>query len=117
VRRRWPGSPLPALRPAELAEALDAAAAAPGGRAFVADQPGTGTTLLAAGPARPLAPAFGPGSADAHRHGGAMPLTGGWPSLRRDVDTADDLAAARLLGTGPHLTALYRPRDHATGGG
>ncbi|WP_308444909.1 2-phospho-L-lactate guanylyltransferase [Micromonospora okii] len=98
---------LPALRPAELAAALDAVAAGPAGvRRFVADAPGTGTVLLAAPPGVPLEPRFGVGSADAHRASGALPLAGEWPTLRRDVDTADDLAAAARLGLGPRTAAL-----------
>jgi len=84
-------SDLPALRPAELAAALRAAEAAP--RCFVPDAQGTGTTLLTAfGTA--LRPAFGPGSARAHRDGGAIALQGDWPGLVRDVDTESDLRAA-----------------------
>ncbi|WBB47167.1 2-phospho-L-lactate guanylyltransferase [Verrucosispora sp. WMMA2044] len=98
---------LPALRPAELAAALRAAFTGPRGvRRFVADAPGTGTVLLAAPPGVPLDPRFGPDSAAAHAASGARPLTGDWPSLRRDVDTADDLAAAARLGLGPRTTAL-----------
>jgi len=94
---------LPALRPAELAAALRAAAGHP--RAFVADAGGTGTTLLAALPGVPPAPRYGPGSAAAHRGSGAVELPGAWPSLRHDVDTADDLAAAADLGLGPATAA------------
>nr|WP_230416812.1 2-phospho-L-lactate guanylyltransferase [Micromonospora tarapacensis] len=98
---------LPALRPAELAAALRAArTGTAGARRFVADAPGTGTVLLAAPPGVPLDPRFGPGSAVAHASSGAHPLTGDWPSLRRDVDTADDLAAAARLGLGPRTAAL-----------
>ena len=90
-------SDLPALRPAELAAALRAAEAAP--RCFVADAQGTGTTLLTAlGTA--LHPAFGPGSAKAHRDGGAIALEGDWPGLVRDVDVESDLRTALALGTG-----------------
>ncbi|BCJ72766.1 2-phospho-L-lactate guanylyltransferase [Catellatospora sp. IY07-71] len=91
---------LPALRPAELAQAL---AAAGGRRAFVPDAAGVGTVLLVAAPGRPLDPRFGSGSAAAHERTGAARLTGDWPTLRRDVDTADDLAVVRgwgLLPTG-----------------
>jgi 2-phospho-L-lactate guanylyltransferase len=90
---------LPALRPDELAAALQAAE---GRRSFVADADGTGTTLLAARAGVPLDPRFGPGSAAAHAASGAVPLGGDWPTLRRDVDTADDLAAAMDLGLGAH---------------
>ncbi|TDC77726.1 2-phospho-L-lactate guanylyltransferase [Micromonospora sp. KC606] len=100
---------LPALRPAELAAALRAAAD-PVVRHFVADAPGTGTVLLAAPPGVPLDPRFGVGSAAAHRGSGALALTGDWPSLRRDVDTAADLAAAARLGLGPRSASLTVPR-------
>ncbi len=90
---------LPALRSSELDCAVCDALAA-GGRAFCADQAGTGTTLLLALPGHPLDPRFGPGSAAAHRASGARPLTGCWPGLRCDVDTATDLARARELGLG-----------------
>ena len=96
-------SDLPALRPAELASALAAAESAP--RCFVPDAQGTGTTLLTA-LGTPLRPAFGSGSAQAHRAGGAVALEGEWPGLVRDVDTGADLGAAELLGVGPHTTAL-----------
>jgi len=96
-------SDLPALRPGELADALAAAAVVP--RAFVADAHGTGTTLLTAVDV-PLQPRFGPGSADAHRAGGALPLAGHWPGLVRDVDTEADLRAALAIGAGPRTRAL-----------
>ena len=96
-------SDLPALREAELAEALAAAAAHP--RAFVADAAGRGTTLLT-GVGVPLAPRFGGDSAVAHAADGAVRLDGAWPGLRRDVDTADDLRTALRLGTGPHTAAV-----------
>jgi len=101
---------LPALRPADLAAALGRAAdrAGAGRRCFVADAGGTGTTLLAA-PAGPLlGPRFGAGSAAAHAASGAAALTGAWPSLRRDVDTAADLRAATALGLGVRTAALLR---------
>ncbi|MEV6813934.1 2-phospho-L-lactate guanylyltransferase, partial [Micromonospora sp. NPDC051296] len=83
-----------------------AQAGPPGVRRFVADAPGTGTVLLAAPPGVPLDPRFGPDSAAAHLASGAHPLAGDWPSLRRDVDTAGDLAAALRLGLGPRTAAL-----------
>jgi 2-phospho-L-lactate guanylyltransferase len=96
-------SDLPALRPDELAAALRAAAGVP--RAFVADAQGTGTTLLTA-VGVPLRPAFGRRSAEAHRIGGAVGLSGSWPGLVRDVDTDADLRTALALGAGPRTTAL-----------
>lgn len=100
---------LPALRPEELDRAIRAALAA-GGRAFCADRTGTGTTLLLAPPGQFLGPCFGPGSAAAHRATGARELTGGWPGLRCDVDTAADLAMARGLGLGRFTSAALDNR-------
>jgi 2-phospho-L-lactate guanylyltransferase len=92
---------LPALQTHELAEAI--AAARRYERSFVADRLGTGTAALCAfGTA--LAPRFGPDSSAQHRHSGAIELTGAWPGLRCDIDTPDDLAAARRLGMGPATT-------------
>jgi 2-phospho-L-lactate guanylyltransferase len=95
---------LPALRPAELDAALTCAAAeiaAGATAAFVADHTGTGTTLLVGAPGRVLRPRFGVGSAAAHAAAGAVALDGPWPGLRADVDTPEDLARVRALGTGP----------------
>ncbi|WP_307832042.1 2-phospho-L-lactate guanylyltransferase [Prauserella cavernicola] len=94
---------LPALRSADLAAALTEAGER---RSFTADRHGTGTTLLLSGRGEPLAPRFGEGSADAHSTSGAVALELAAPSLRSDVDTADDLEHARLLGLGPSTTAL-----------
>jgi 2-phospho-L-lactate guanylyltransferase len=105
-------SDLPALRPEELTAALAAAEAAP--RCFVADAQGTGTTLLTAVDTD-LSPAFGAGSAQRHAAGGAVPLTGAWPGLARDVDTPADLRAALALGVGPHTAALLGGATRPTG--
>lgn len=98
---------LPALRPEDLDGALrllqerlvgeraDAAAA------FVPDHDGVGTVLLAGLRADRLRPRFGAGSAAAHEAAGALRADLDLPRLRRDVDTAEDLAAALLLGVGP----------------
>jgi len=111
LRERDPGTAigalqadLPALRPAEL-DAAVAAALAAGGRAFTADAEGTGTTFLLAAGGVALEPRFGGGSAQRHRASGSVPLDGAWPSLRRDVDTPADLAAAVRLGVGAHTRA------------
>ncbi|MFJ4469377.1 2-phospho-L-lactate guanylyltransferase [Streptomyces sp. NPDC089424] len=111
VRARCPKSPvavlnadLPALRPTELAQVLDAATEFP--RAFLADAAAIGTTLLAAAPGRELLPAFGTDSRARHRAGGAVELgLAGVDSVRQDVDTADDLRAALALGVGPRTAA------------
>lgn len=95
---------LPALRPAELGEALRSI----GDRAFVADAAGTGTVLLGVHQGRDLDPRFGGGSAAAHASSGAAALSGDWPGLRQDVDTADDLRAVLALGAGPQTCGLLR---------
>ncbi|WP_433467969.1 2-phospho-L-lactate guanylyltransferase [Spirillospora sp. CA-128828] len=96
---------LPALRPVELARVLDAAGTAP--EAFVPDAAGVGTTLYTARPGVPFAPAFGGDSRSAHRARGAREiLLPGTDSVRRDVDTPDDLRAALALGTGPRTAAV-----------
>lgn len=106
--RRWPANgvaalvgDLPALRPAELAAALAAAAGHP--QSFVPDATGTGTTLLAAVPGTLLRPAFGLDSAA--RHAAWAARLDAAPGLRHDVDTATDLAAAAGLGLGPATAA------------
>ena len=109
---RWPGcgtaalsADLPALRPAELGRALDAAAARP--NAFVADAAGDGTTLYTAAPGAAFRPAFGLASRARHASGGATELElRDIPGLRRDVDTPADLRAAAALGLGPRTAPL-----------
>ena len=96
----------PALTPTELAGAL--AAAGPHPLSFVADAEGEGTALTAAAPGVPLAPLFGAASAGSHRAAGFVPLAGAWPGLRRDVDTAADLAG--LAGLGPRTRAWLAAR-------
>jgi 2-phospho-L-lactate guanylyltransferase len=98
---------LPSLRTEDLTDAL-AAGLTP--RWFVADAAGTGTTLLAAGPGVELEPHFGPGSACRHEESGASPVRAELSSLRRDVDTEDDLTAARELGVGEHTARALEVR-------
>jgi 2-phospho-L-lactate guanylyltransferase len=88
---------LPAMQTHELTEAIAAARAYP--RSFVADRHGSGTVALFAFGER-VQPAFGPDSAQRHRHSGAIELTGPWPGMRCDIDTPDDLRVARALGVG-----------------
>jgi 2-phospho-L-lactate/phosphoenolpyruvate guanylyltransferase len=96
---------LPALRPEELARALDAATQV--SRGFVADATGTGTTLLTARPGVDLDARFGPRSRAAHAASGAVALEPGpVPGLRRDVDTEVDLWDAGRLGLGPATGTL-----------
>ena len=110
----WPPSPptCPRCAREELTDALRAEA---DGRrhghagAFVADAAGTGTVLLAAAAGRAAASrASGPAPPPPTPLAARSPLTGDWPSLRRDVDTPADLAAAARLGLGAHTAELLR---------
>ncbi|SDS30840.1 2-phospho-L-lactate guanylyltransferase [Friedmanniella luteola] len=101
---------LPALRPASVRTVLDAV---DGGRAFLADASGVGTTMLVAHGV-PLDPHFQGRSAAAHHQSGAVPLTDdrlgtGVPDARCDVDTEVDLGPAAGLGLGPATTPLLVP--------
>ena len=117
---RWPGSgigglaaDLPALRPAELGDALRAAARWP--QAFVPDSAGSGTTLYAVRPGTAFRPRFGPGSAARHR---AAEITRpGLASLRRDVDEPADLRGARELGLGTRTAAVAARLGSGPSGG
>jgi 2-phospho-L-lactate/phosphoenolpyruvate guanylyltransferase len=98
---------LPAMRPAELAAAIDAAAGF--GEAFVPDADGTGTALYAAAPGSAFRPRFGPASRRQHLDAGAAEISAlagtALAGLRRDVDTLDDLRAAAAIGLGPRTRA------------
>jgi len=96
---------VPALRPEDLDGALALAEQFAG--AFVADREGTGTTLVTARAGHPLVTAFGSGSASAHRALGLAELPIPVESrLRRDVDTAEQLADAEDLGLGDFSRAV-----------
>ncbi len=96
---------LPALLPAELAEAIEAAPI--GRRSIVVDHRGIGTcALLLRDPTAALDPLFGKSSAQRHTAAGALALPGRWPGLRLDVDTVEDLALAQQLGLGPATAKL-----------
>ncbi|GAB2475207.1 2-phospho-L-lactate guanylyltransferase [Jatrophihabitans fulvus] len=112
--QRWPDDgvaallgDLPALRPDDLADALDAAARIASG--YVADAQGTGTTLLTAVPGHELDPRFGAGSAARHAVvARALPAA---PGLRLDVDEPGDLErAVSDLGVGPATAAVHSLR-------
>lgn len=106
---------LPALRPAELARVLARASVFP--RAFLADAAGIGTTLLSAAPGMELCPAFGGRSRRRHSASGAAEiLLEGVDSVRQDVDTGDDLAAALALGVGPRTAERWAAGAHALDG-
>lgn len=96
---------LPSLRPADLADALRAAASVD--RGVVADAEGTGSTLVTARAGVAWQSSFGDGSFERHVLLGCTPLAVPDAStLRRDVDTAEQLAAARALGLGPRTAEL-----------
>ncbi|WP_267244635.1 2-phospho-L-lactate guanylyltransferase [Streptomyces sp. PR69] len=113
VRSLRPGAPLaalnadlPALRPGELARVLAHASVFP--RAFLTDAAGIGTTLLAAAPGKELRPAFGGPSRRRHLASGAVEIVlDGVDSVRQDVDTEADLAAAFALGVGPRTAERW----------
>ncbi|MCU1600900.1 MAG: cofC2 [Frankiales bacterium] len=96
---------LPALLAPDLAAVLGRVPLE--GRGFVADLAGTGTTLLAAGPGVALSPAYGPASRSRHLSSGAVELVAP-ESVRRDVDTPDDLEHAVELGVGPHTLRVLQ---------
>ncbi|GAA2033801.1 2-phospho-L-lactate guanylyltransferase [Agromyces tropicus] len=102
---------VPGLRPEQLDAALEVASRHP--MAFVPDAEGTGTTLATASPGVPFAPHFGADSAARHRAAGFADLVAGHPgtvspALRRDVDTARELAEAVALGVGDRTAAVVR---------
>ncbi|MFI6387643.1 2-phospho-L-lactate guanylyltransferase [Nonomuraea sp. NPDC050547] len=98
---------LPTLRPPELAAVLTAAA--DHDQAFVPDALDVGTTFYGVRPGVPFTPRFGGESRAKHLAGGAKELElTGIDSVRRDVDTPDDLRAAIELGLGRHTAAVVR---------
>ncbi|WP_082801748.1 2-phospho-L-lactate guanylyltransferase [Herbidospora cretacea] len=98
---------LPALRPPELARVL--AAAAEFDQSFLPDAADVGTVLYAVRPGVPFRPRFGGESRARHLAGGAKELClEDVDSVRRDVDTIEDLRAAAALGLGPRTAAVAR---------
>lgn len=97
---------VPGLDSAELAEALEAASAHD--RAFVADADGTGTVLLVAKGTHALR--FGFNSRQAHLDEGYFELVDPWPTLRRDIDLPEHLAA---LTRGRRTLELLHPSPPA----
>lgn len=96
---------VPALTPHDLDAALDLAGRVE--RGLVPDAEGTGSTLVTARPGAVWVSAFGAGSAARHRLLGCADLALPRDStLRRDVDTAVQLAEAVALGVGPRTAAV-----------
>ncbi|MFI1245217.1 2-phospho-L-lactate guanylyltransferase [Streptomyces anulatus] len=96
---------LPALRTGELARVLDFASAFP--NAFLRDAAGIGTTFLAAVSGAEFRPAFGGPSGARHLASGAVEIAlSGVDSVRRDVDTGEDLRVALALGVGSHTARI-----------
>lgn len=96
---------LPALTRADVESTLTAASAYD--RAMVADEEGTGTTTLLARAGIALVPRFGLGSRAAHEADGHLPLVlPATASIRRDVDTVDNLAEVLRRGVGAHTSSL-----------
>ncbi|MEU1876090.1 2-phospho-L-lactate guanylyltransferase [Streptosporangium sp. NPDC020072] len=108
---------LPALRPAELALVL--AAAGEFDQAFLPDAAEIGTTFYGVRPGVPFTPGFGGESRERHLRYGAKELClEGVASVRRDVDTPDDLRSALSLGVGPRTLAVVEKieRESPAGG-
>jgi len=93
----------PALRPAELEAALEAAARHTW--AFVPDDDGEGTAMVTTTSGLPPL-AFGARSARRHEASGLVRLDLDLPGLRVDVDTVADLAAAQAIGVGARSVAV-----------
>ena len=102
---------LPALTPADLGHALEAASAH--GQSFVPDADGSGTVLRASSgaPVGHFTPRFGPGSAARHAADGAARLELDLPRLRTDVDDLRSLVRVLELGAGPSTTAALGSLD------
>ena len=110
LARAVPCSPtaiVPADLPALRSEHLDAVLVSCRGhdRGLVADYSGEGTTLLWGRTASHVKPSFGQHSLARHLAQGAVMVQAA-DDVRLDVDTLDDLAAARRLGVGPNTSEL-----------
>ena len=116
---RWPESgigglaaDLPALRPAELGDALRAAARWP--QAFVPDSAGSGTTLYAVRPGTAFRPRFGPGSAARHRAAGAAEISRPGRAGRTAQPPGEIRAESGPAGAGVH-TGVHEGHLHVAG--
>lgn len=101
---------LPALTPADLLAALEAAESH--AQSFVPDAAGSGTVLRCS-VRQPdhFTPRFGADSAARHASDGAHRLALDLPRLRTDVDDLPSLAAACRLGLGPATLAALEQSD------
>ncbi|MEB3369001.1 2-phospho-L-lactate guanylyltransferase [Saccharopolyspora mangrovi] len=98
---------LPAARSSEWATAFELAERHP--MSFIADTAGTGTTAFFMRSDSSRLPRFGERSRTAHLDMGAVELSHpSFTTVRRDVDTRDDLREALALGVGPNTQALMR---------
>ncbi len=96
---------LPCVTPADVSQALTAAAGH--SRSFIRDAQGTGTTLIALASGVVAEPLFGAFSAARHLAAGFAELAlAADARIRLDVDTPEDLAIAVMLGVGAKTTAL-----------
>lgn len=86
---------LPELYPGDL-DVVVRELLATGGPLYVPDHEGTGTTFLVHGPETCPGFGFGRHSAAMHHRLGYRRASTGPPSLRRDLDTAEDLAALSM---------------------
>jgi 2-phospho-L-lactate guanylyltransferase len=99
---------LPSLRPDDLADAL--ARAGRVDRGVVADAEGSGSTLVTAREGVPWRAEFGPDSHARHIALGCVGLdVSDGSTLRRDVDTAEQLGEAAARGLGRRTAALAAP--------
>ena len=98
---------LPSLRSADLSEALQSAASVD--RGVVPDQERTGSTLVTARAGVAWETAFGDGSFARHVELGCTPLeVADASTLRRDVDTVEQLRAAAGMGLGRRTARVLR---------
>jgi 2-phospho-L-lactate/phosphoenolpyruvate guanylyltransferase len=118
LRRHRPGTgvlvlaaDLPAATGVEIDRLL---AATSGGAQVLPDRERQGTTGLLLGPDDAIVPSFGARSLARHRSAGATVVNvAGVDGLRRDVDTAGQLAEAVELGVGRQTESLLRQMAYA----
>lgn len=106
---------LPCLGHADIDAAL-AALDQSGGMVLACDAQGTGSNLLLFASAAPPVFQFGPGSAEAHRHGAEMQKIPfrclHLPGVASDIDTPQDLQQLRRQAPGPRTARWLRDWHH-----